>query len=194
VRRRFIAVPVALACCLAFGACGSDTTANGKTNAATNPSTSTPDGSGETGSGDGGAAGPNGIPKSAMAPTEDGVKAFAAYWVQVLNRATLTGKTAKLKSLSLPSCDMCTDFAHTLDKIYDHGGHVETQGWDLQSEVMIGGQPEDNPGVQLNLQIAPQHVYRTKDNKAQKYPGGTQRFRMFLVRKDGQWLVQKMTI
>lgn len=187
--RRFIAVPVVLACGFAFAACGSDTTASGNANPSSStsaPSTSAP--------GSGSAKAVGGIPPRAQKPTDEGAKAFAAYWVEVLNHATLTGNTAKLKSLSVKSCDMCTDFARTLDKIYGHGGHVETKGWDLQSEIMIGGQPKDNPGVQLNLEVSPQNVYRTKDDKAQKYPGGSQRFRMFLIRQDGQWRVAKMTV
>jgi hypothetical protein len=162
VTRRFLALVLTIACTLALSSCASNK------------------------------SGDSSAPNGAEADTRTGAMAFASHWVDVLNQATTSGDTKALKRLATKGCTVCADFAHSLDKIYSRSGHVKSDGWDVLSEVWIAGQPKDNPGVQLNLKVAPQTVYRTKKAKPQTYRGGQQGLRVFLVRRGDHWLVDKL--
>ena len=151
--------------------------------------------SGSSDSGGGSSSGKiHGIPAYATKTSVHGQEAFASYWVSAVNRATSTGNTKPMRALAAKSCTTCADFANTLEQIYAHGGHVETKGWRVASVVPIAKQPKNNPGVQLNLKVTPQVVYKTKGAKPRKYKGGKESFRFFMTRQDNRWLVQRLDV
>lgn len=187
MRRTYLSLSLSLAAIVAVGGCASSSGKTGGSAASGSPSGS-PTASSTS------AVRAVDIPPQARANSIAGARAFVSFWVATLNKATTTGNTATLRALAAPTCAMCTDFANQLDKIYRTGGHVESRGWDVQSEIPIGGQKPNNPGIQLNVQVSPQKVYRTKNAKPQTYKGGPQGFRLFLIRRGDRWLVQRMEI
>ena len=106
-------------------------------------------------------AGASSVPSYAAGQDQHSAKQFASYWVDTLNKATVTGKTATLKSISLDSCVTCLDFAKQLDSIYGAGGHVETTGWDVQT-VVPEKELQDEAGMSVKVQVAPQTVVSEK--------------------------------
>lgn len=164
--RRLLACFVALVC-LALAACNNSSESSG---ASEGPS----------------------IPPAAKAVTEEGVKQFASYWIDTLNEATTSGRTKHLKELSVKSCRLCNDFAHRLDKIYAHGGHVESDGFQIQSAVMDAGMTQKAAGVLLNLNATPQTVYERKGAKPVEHSGGQLRLRMLVTRVGDHWLVKEL--
>ncbi len=193
MRRRFIALSLSVAGLVTVAACSStagdagDAPAGDQSSGAASGSPSPPGGSPSAATG-------VDIPGRATENSMDGVKAFTSFWVSTLNEATDTGDTSTLRRLAAKSCTMCTDFADHLDEIYGAGGRVESEGWEVESQIPIAGQPEENPGIQLNVKIHPQKVYESQNAKPKPYTGGEQRFRMFLVREGDHWLVQRMTV
>ncbi|QNN52286.1 DUF6318 family protein [Nocardioides mesophilus] len=124
---------------------------------------------------------------------EAGAEQFAGYWVDTLNEATTSGDTKTFKSLAAPDCKACLDFAKRLDTIYGSGGHVETDGWQIEKIVPEAGATDDEAGLMVTVQIAEQQVFAEKGAKPQTYPGGRQGFRLHLVRNDGEWHVQDLS-
>jgi hypothetical protein len=164
VIRRLIALSAALACVFAVAGCSSDKSGT-----------------------------PSGTPSYAQANDLHGAKEFASYWVDTLNQATDSGNTKKLRSLSLKSCTVCTDFADHLDRIYGAGGHVETKGWTVKSVIPVTGLPHGQTAFQVTSAISAQKVYEKKGAPVKKYKGGNEKLQMFLTRKDNHWLVQHLS-
>jgi hypothetical protein len=134
------------------------------------------------------------MPSSAQGESREAAAEFVGHWVQTLNYATESGDTEGIKSLAAKDCRSCADFANTLDQIYGAGGHVESAGWELESAVPVADQPATEPSFQLALKLAPQTVYQSKGAKPEKFNGGTQPARIFLIREDDHWLVKRLDI
>lgn len=134
------------------------------------------------------------LPEDALTETENAARSFVSYYVETLNYATSSGDTRLLKTLSTPTCDACDAFAATLDEIYGKGGHVESQGWAIESIVPQADTPPERPAFQLSLQVAPQTVYLTKKAEPKDYPGGSQPAHFILTWQDGRWLVDRLDI
>ena len=132
------------------------------------------------------------VPSYASADNQHGAEQFASYWVDTLNKATVTGKTAKLKGLSAKSCTTCADFASQLDKIYANGGHVETDGWQVKTAVPETGLPKGEAGMKMAVIVAPQSVYMTKGSKPEQHKGGPLTFRLVLTRTGDHWLIKSL--
>ncbi len=122
-----------------------------------------------------------------------GAEQFADYWVETLNEATDTGNTKTFRSLAAPECTACSDFADQLDTIYDEGGHVETDGWSLDKVVPEAGATDDEVGLLLTVDVAPQKVFADKNAKPQTFKGGKQAFRLHVERTDGDWHVTELS-
>ncbi|MGN6574161.1 MAG: DUF6318 family protein [Nocardioides sp.] len=131
-------------------------------------------------------------PDYANQPGRDGAEKFAGYWVDEINQASASGKTESLKDLGLPECDTCTDFANHLDEVYSGGGHVESDDWTLKSVIPEHGATDEQVGMLLTVTVPPNKVYSSEDAKAQSFPGGDQRFRMIVVRKDDHWMIKDL--
>lgn len=131
-------------------------------------------------------------PDYANQPGRGGAEKFAGYWVDQINKASATGKTAPLEALGLPECDTCTDFANHLDEVYSGGGRVESDDWTLKSVIPEHGATDDRVGMLLTVTVPPNKVYTSGDAKAQSFPGGDQRFRMIVVRKDDHWMIKDL--
>lgn len=122
----------------------------------------------------------------------DGAEKFAGYWVDQINKASSTGKTDSLKALGLPECDTCTDFANHLDDVYGSGGRVESDDWTIKSVIPEHGATDGRVGMLVTVTVPPNKVYSSPDAKAQAFPGGDQRFRMIVVRKDDHWMIKDL--
>ena len=141
----------------------------------------------------GGSSPESGVPAYADNPGQAGAEQFVGYWTDTLNEATTSGDTEQLKSLAGNDCRTCGDFASQLDEIYAAGGHVESDGWEVDRVVAEAGNTEDEVGLFVTFQVSPQTVFASEDADAQEFEGGNQGFRFHLVREDGAWQVQDLT-
>ena len=138
--------------------------------------------------------GASAVPSYASGNNQHGAEQFASYWVDTLNKATVSGKTGQLKTLGLKSCTRCTDFAHQLDTIYAAGGRVETAGWKVQTVLPESGLPQDVTGLSVKVQVSPQSVVKQKGASAEEHKGGALVVRMILTRTDDHWVVKSLDI
>jgi hypothetical protein len=133
------------------------------------------------------------VPAYADNAGEAGAEQFVGYWTDTLNTATASGETEDLKALATPACQACTDFTTQLDQIYAAGGHVESEGWEINKIVPEAGATDDEVGLLVTFAVSPQKVYESEDAKPQTFEGGNQGFRFHLVRDEGNWQVQDLT-
>ena len=165
--RRATVLLVSLACCFSLAAC------NGKNS---DPKTV------------------DGIPAYAAANTPQGAQGFARYWITTLNKATVDGKTAKLRTLQKTSCTTCTDFAKQLDTIYAKGGHVDTKGFKVKKILNDSSVPPPGAGVSVVLTATPQTIVASKGATARHLKGGDLRLRLIMVRVKSHWVMDRIDI
>lgn len=171
VIRRLAALCAAAACCFAVASCSSS---SDKPSAAASSGAS--------------------VPSYASSNDQHGAQQFAGYWVDALNKATVSGKTAQIKALSAKSCTQCSNFAAQLDKIYANGGHVETSGWNVETMVPERGLPQGTAAMKVQVKVAPQAVYETAKSKPQTLKGGQLTFRLVLTRDGDHWVVKSLDV
>jgi hypothetical protein len=174
VIRRLIALGAAVACCFALASCSSSDKSSPKS-PSSSPSSS-------------------GVPAYASGTDEHAAQQFASYWVDTLNKATVTGNTAQLKAISDKGCSRCNDFASQLKKIYSNGGHVETKGWAVQTMIPEAGLPKGVAAMKVAVKVAPQKVYATANSKPEPHKGGELTFRLVLGQRGNHWIVQNVDL
>ncbi len=121
-----------------------------------------------------------------------GAEQFAGYWVEQVNEATTTGETEDLRALGLESCDVCSDFPQQIDDIYEAGGRVESEDWEIKSVVPEAGATADEVGMLVTVVVPPNTVYATDEAEGKEFPGGDQRFRMIIVREQDHWMIKDL--
>jgi len=168
VIRRLLVLLVSLVCALALTSCSDDGGSSKKST--------------------------SGIPEYARTNDDRGAQNFARYWIDTLNKATVTGDTKKLKKLQKKSCETCTDFAKQLDTIYAAGGHVKTDGFKVKSLVKDAGIPKPGAGVSATLNATPQTVVAKKGAAPRTLKGGDLRLRLIMVRVGDHWSMDRIDV
>lgn len=135
---------------------------------------------------------PTNVPAYAQNEGRPGAEQFIDYWVRTLNKATQTGEIKQLVALSAPTCRMCGTYAMGIDEIYDAGGHVESQGWDVQSITHEAGGDDSRRVLVATVDVAPQKVYESKGAKPEKFEGGERMYRFVLSRSGSNWVVEDL--
>lgn len=64
------------------------------------------------------------IPKAATKKTEQGLKAFTAYWLETMTYAYATGDLKPMKAISGDECTACSNAAEGISQIYTKDGWV----------------------------------------------------------------------
>ena len=134
------------------------------------------------------------LPAAAKGTSEAAAKAFVRYWIDTLNYATATGETNALQNLGTADCESCKNFSDTIDEIYGAGGEVTSEGWDLRSATPVANQPRNMPILQLSMFLHPQTVRKTAGSAREQLDGGRQPMTMFLLRRDDEWVVNRLDL
>jgi hypothetical protein len=188
----------ALTATLALTGCSADEPG---ASASTSPSASAAASDGASSSAEPSQAPPDGsdlpgpsMPEDARTQNDVGAESYISYYIAVLNYATTSGDTERLRTLGTDDCDSCDALASAIEDIYDAGGRVETRGWALDNIVPQADTPPDRPQYQLVLKIAPQTVLPKADAKPKDYPGGTQQAHVILSWTDQGWRTERFSI
>lgn len=72
------------------------------------------------------------LPPEAEGTSAKAAKAFARHYFDVINYAARTGDTDELRALGTKDCVSCEAIASNIEKIYNAGGHIESEGWSLR--------------------------------------------------------------
>ncbi len=140
----------ALACCglLSLSACSDDSSSSADppttapTSASSDP-TSTPTDEGET-------------------PEE-----FVRRWVEVDRQMQNSGDTDEYRQIT-KGCTACKGVADQVEAIYEAGGYVKTDGWQIESRSSVG-QLDENGEVAARLNVSDQHPPNTWRRPAARF-------------------------
>ena len=169
--RRALAPLLAVVCLLALAGCNGDS-GNDKTSAKT----------------------VDGIPAYATTNNDQGAQNFTRYWIDTLNKATVSGDTTKVRKISKTSCTTCTDFANRLDGIYKAGGNVQTKGFKVKKLLTDSSVPKPGAGVSVVMTATPQTLVEKKGAAPRQLKGGDLRVRMIMVRVKDHWAMDRIDI
>jgi hypothetical protein len=131
------------------------------------------------------------MPAEAKGTGAKAAKAFARYFVQVINHAMATGDIGPLRAASSRRCHSCTAVEQRVESVYSAGGHFEGDGWHIRSIQMVPDQPARAPILDVGLALSPQTVVKRAAAKAEHFPGGRLPATFWLKRHRGQWLVME---
>lgn len=86
------------------------------------------------------------IPKAATEKSEEGVRAFALHWFDVLEYTYVTNHTKQLKGITLPSCIICAEsFIDPADGLAKNDSW--STGGEIDAEVTLATMMDKNAGL-----------------------------------------------
>lgn len=138
------------------------------------------------------------VPEVATAPTTKGAAAFVEHWAQALTRASNTGDTDPWRELNEADCDACANLAEGIDDLYEAGGSLTSEGWQvLDVSVRLrpaGSSVGEVTGATVRLEVdrTPEAVRQDAGSQAEVFRGGRQRYLVHLVRVEDHWSVRTL--
>lgn len=95
------------------------------------------------------------LPDAATKATEDGARAFIAYYWDVVNYAQVTGDVKPLKRVSGTTCDGCQRAIKVVEDLYREGGHAEGGQYDLTIDRVKEVSTDDRAlfGMEATIQV-----------------------------------------
>ncbi|MGZ5418156.1 MAG: DUF6318 family protein [Nocardioides sp.] len=137
-------------------------------------------------------AAPPTMPPEADGTSPKAAKAFAHHYFDVINYAARTGDTEGLRELGTKDCVSCEAIASNVEKIYNAGGHIESEGWRLDVVTPVPAQPSDRPILDLGVVQSPEKVIERAGAREKSYPGGKKPMTMYLIRVGASWKADRI--
>jgi hypothetical protein len=132
------------------------------------------------------------MPVEARGTSKKSAKAFVRYYVDVLNHATVTGRTSRAKQLSAPSCESCEAMLERIDEIYANGGYLAGEGWRVTDMKYQPLQPRRHPIISVGIRLAPQRLVERQGGSVERFEGGQNRLDLTLSRDERSWTVAQL--
>ena len=132
------------------------------------------------------------LPPEAEGTSPAAAKAFVRYYFDVINYSARTGETELLRSLGTPSCISCEAIASNIEDIYSAGGHIESDGWQLQSVNAVPRRHPTRPAFDLGVMQSPESVVASEGATASDYPGGKKPMTIYVHGAAGTWQVTRL--
>jgi hypothetical protein len=131
------------------------------------------------------------LPTTATAPTEDGAKAFVAYYTKLVDYTEQTLDTKPIEHISSPACGGCTSGVQAIKRISKEGGRI-----DGGSETLLSVQSEHYAeGHSISLKF----TVRTRaerviipGKKTVLHPAGTNTMLITLLPRPTGWIVGEL--
>lgn len=133
------------------------------------------------------------MPPEAEGTSPAAAKAFVRHYFDQINYAALTGDTATLRALSTDDCESCDAIASNVERIYNGGGRMETDGWQLTVVSPVPSRPGLRPAFDLGVRQNPESIYKSPGAaNPRKYPGGRLAMTIYLAWSGTQWEVDRL--
>jgi hypothetical protein len=132
------------------------------------------------------------MPAEARGTSKRSAKAFVRYYVEVLNHATATGDTSRVRQLSAPSCESCAAMLERIDEIYANGGYLAGDGWRITDMKYQPLQPRRHPIISVGIRLTPQRVVERQGGSIERFEGGKNRLDLTLGRDERSWTVAQL--
>jgi hypothetical protein len=141
------------------------------------------------GGGDDPVADPPVSPSSTSAsthPPRETPEAFIRRWAAEDTRIQRTGNTHQFREMS-QGCRGCTKLANLVDRIYAHGGYIDTNGWRINKIASSRSGLFD-----LYVFVAPTTYAESKSDPKRHLPGGPAHFQLRIKRSGQSWSVASL--
>ena len=132
------------------------------------------------------------LPAEAVGTSPAAAKAFVRHYFDQINYAALTGDTSTLRKLSTEDCESCDAIASNVERIYNGGGQMETDGWRLTVVSAVPSRPSLRPAFDLGVRQSPEVVHESDGAAPKKYPGGRLAMTMYLDWSGSSWRVERL--
>ena len=91
-------------------------------------------------------------PSPTATPTPDGPIEFAKGWVALLQELNATGNPTQLLRAS-HGCTGCEEVAHNIEAIYDAGGWIQSDGYDVVDPVRVIRKTDHATTLRLTIAV-----------------------------------------
>lgn len=128
------------------------------------------------------------VPAAARAHTDEGAKAFARFYTEAMDRATVSADSAPLRALTDPNCAACAGIVEVVDGYRSRGEHQERTSIVLGASKVVSSSPK---GVEVDVlaEDKPHRVVRRDGSVVSTSPGAKINFRHTVSWVATGWLV-----
>ena len=179
MRRTIGALASSLALAATLSACGGDPEPRFEEQPSAAPSTASPSAPAE--------------PEPWEEKSDDGAVAFVGHWLTLFREAENSGATDALRSASAPSCESCERFATEIERIYDQGGHIRSDGWSITT-IAPPVRDRSSASVAFEVRQSDQRVRETANGDEVVNRGISIGLAAELTWEDGRWLMGRLDI
>ena len=124
-------------------------------------------------------------PTQSETPEAESPEEFIRRWSEALREMQATGETAAFRKLG-PRCESCNATADRVEQIYDAGGAIEWDGWDI---VRVSARDGSDTDFVVLENSAPTRFRESKGAPWQTLDGGRARHVVELERVDNSWVI-----
>jgi len=128
------------------------------------------------------------LPPEAKGTSPRAAKAFAGYYVEVLDRALTTGLVKQLRSESAPHCSGCSDYIHFIVGIQRAGGRRIGGDWVVDTS-RLSARPADGFVVSLVISSSPYSLRKTRTAPTRRYLGDQFSVSLSVDRRGTSWQI-----
>lgn len=129
------------------------------------------------------------LPAAAKGSNDKAARAFARYWIDMVNYAQATGDTASLAELHGGGCSACTGGVDAVEETYSAGKSVAGGSYQI---VLINSLDSGHSNVRvvaMNTERSAQTILNQRGTKVGSSPAGDTSFKLYLRRDGRRWLV-----
>jgi len=99
-----------------------------------------------------------------------------------------------MRELSATSCGSCVGFARQLEDLYEEGGRLASDGWEVVQAVPTEGLSARRAIVDLRVDRSRQLIHPGDGSKAQRFPGGLATFSASMDWAKGVWRMNELEL
>ncbi|SDI17727.1 hypothetical protein SAMN05216555_101231 [Arthrobacter cupressi] len=133
------------------------------------------------------------LPEAATKETKEGLRAFADYWLSLMNYGFITGDYGPVNKLTVPGCKTCKNVQEGIPETYKKNGWFV--GGELKIEKYSDKFQADINGTYSPLMTVSQGAMREYDSTGKQvsqnegHAAGDDVFVMYSRFKNGSWIV-----
>lgn len=132
------------------------------------------------------------MPAAAKGTSSAAAQAFARYYVDLINYAMQTGKTAPIRKFAEETCSTCAVIAKEIDHIYRKSGHIEHGHWRVADAALLRTDSPETRLVRLHVRLSRQVVYSSPQASPSSATPTKGRIDLYVHPAQGSWMVQQL--
>ena len=126
--------------------------------------------------------------------TDDGAVAFVEHWIDEFNAMRASGDTQTLDQISTSDCESCVGSIDLTEELYQAGGGIETEGWQVLSVSEPAQANSSSPVIGLRVLQAPQRLTRESGSEPEQFSGGRADLTAYVVWRSGRWQMDRLDL